>query len=138
MKILLATDGSDASARAARLIAPFLSETDEVGVVVVLSYALHPYGEGEDPERLERVKTASAAADAVAKPVVDTLSHLGDRVSVGYRFGYPSDEIALEADEWEPDIIVLGRRGLRGPVRWLGSVSEHVLHHAKVPVLLVP
>ncbi len=65
MKILLATDGSDASARAARLITPFLSETDDVRVVVVLSYALYPYGEGEDPERTERVRAAAGAADVI-------------------------------------------------------------------------
>ena len=40
--------------------------------------------------------------------------------------------------DWKPDLVVMGRRGVHGLERWIGSVSEHVLHHAKVPLLLIP
>ena len=43
------------------------------------------------------------------------------------------------AQSWGPDLIVVGRRGQSPVKRWLlGSVSERIVHHASVPVLLVP
>ena len=60
------------------------------------------------------------------------------RVEVRHRFGNPADEILAEAQEREPDLIVVGRRGLSAPGRWLiGSVSDRVVRHAHAPVLVV-
>jgi nucleotide-binding universal stress UspA family protein len=98
---------------------------------------MYPYGERDSSETAEMEKAASARVEANSKDVVQALGDMGERLTIRRRFGHPPDEIALEVAEWEPDLVVLGRRGLRGPARWLGSVSEHVLHHAKVPVLLV-
>jgi nucleotide-binding universal stress UspA family protein len=59
-------------------------------------------------------------------------------VEVSHRFGNPTEEIVAEIGDWNPDLVVMGRRGVHGLERWIGSVSEHVLHHAKVAMLLVP
>jgi nucleotide-binding universal stress UspA family protein len=49
-----------------------------------------------------------------------------------------ADTIVASADELDADLIVLGARGLAGVRAFLGSVSNHVLQHAKRPVLVVP
>ena len=50
----------------------------------------------------------------------------------------PADAIAKVADARGADEIVIGSRGL-GRVRTaLGSVSQEVLHRAKVPVVVIP
>ena len=138
MKILFATDGSEATARAASFLAPLVGAgTDQVRVLIVLPYVMHPHGERGSPERARMEAAAAAQVEEISNDVVRALGDMGDRLTIRRRFGHPPDEIALAVAEWEPDLVVLGRRGLRGPARWLGSVSERVLHQAKVPVLLV-
>lgn len=43
------------------------------------------------------------------------------------------------ADELRPDVIVTGTRGISGwKSLWQSSTSDSVLHHADVPVFVVP
>ena len=51
--------------------------------------------------------------------------------------GRPQAEILILAEEENMDMIITGTRGM-GTVRrtLLGSVSDHVLHHSHVPVLI--
>lgn len=51
--------------------------------------------------------------------------------------GSPRIEILRMAEEDKVDMIITGTRG-KGTVRrtLMGSVSDHVLHHAHVPVLI--
>ena len=51
----------------------------------------------------------------------------------------PGEGIVKTAEEKHVSMIIMGTRGL-GTVRRtvLGSVSDYVLHHAKVPVAVVP
>lgn len=63
---------------------------------------------------------------------------MGARVDVRHRVGNPADEILAEAQDRDPDLIVVGRRGLSAPGRWLvGSVSDRAVRHAHEPVLVV-
>ncbi len=51
----------------------------------------------------------------------------------------PSSSIVKMAKTWEPDLIIMGRRGLTGlSEMFLGSVSNYVVHHASCSVLLIP
>ena len=58
-----------------------------------------------------------------------TLQHL---------HGYPGHTIISAAEEQNVDMIVCGSRGL-GLIRRtiMGSVSDYVLHHAHIPVIVV-
>ena len=66
------------------------------------------------------------------------LERAGYEVSIAHRFGNAGDDIVGEIADWHPDLVVIGKRGLRGVQRWLGSVSERVIHRANVPLLVVP
>ena len=53
--------------------------------------------------------------------------------------GKAHEMILKVADEWEADLIVLGTHGRTGLSHLImGSVAEHVVRHAKIPVLIVP
>jgi nucleotide-binding universal stress UspA family protein len=55
-----------------------------------------------------------------------------------YKVGDPGTQICDLARSWSADLIVLGRRGHTGLTEMLaGSVSNHVLHHALCPVLVI-
>uniref|UniRef100_H2YBW7 UspA domain-containing protein n=1 Tax=Ciona savignyi TaxID=51511 RepID=H2YBW7_CIOSA len=51
----------------------------------------------------------------------------------------PGEAIVKIATDENCDVIVMGSRGL-GAVRRtiLGSVSDYVIHHAKIPVIICP
>jgi nucleotide-binding universal stress UspA family protein len=52
--------------------------------------------------------------------------------------GKPADEICEHAGKSQIDLIVMTSHGLGGFTGWaIGSVSEKVVKHAKIPVLLV-
>ena len=52
--------------------------------------------------------------------------------------GNPGSHICDLARDWGADLIVIGRRGLTGLQEiFLGSVSNHVIHHAPCSVLVV-
>ena len=52
---------------------------------------------------------------------------------------HPPDDIIKTAENWEADLIVIGTHGRTGLTHLLmGSVAEHVIHHSKIPVMVVP
>lgn len=52
--------------------------------------------------------------------------------------GRVSDQVIRHAQEWKPDLIVIGTHGRRGVGRaLLGSDAEQILRMAPVPVLMV-
>ena len=53
--------------------------------------------------------------------------------------GKPGEAICNKAKECKADMIVMGSRGLNAVRRtFVGSVSDYVLHHASVPITIVP
>lgn len=53
--------------------------------------------------------------------------------------GHPAEDIIKTAINWEADLIIIGTHGKKGIAKLLSShVSDYVLHHAKVPVMLIP
>ncbi|CAI2736275.1 unnamed protein product [Schistosoma spindalis] len=51
----------------------------------------------------------------------------------------PGENIVRIANEHGVDLVIIGNRGI-GTVKrtFLGSVSDYVLHHANVPVIIIP
>ena len=139
--VLMATDGSAQSVKAARVVAGLLSAAHaKVRLITVLSMELTPYsylGDLSDAEA-RRAKIDEATEKAVEE-VRQIFGEVGITTTVRRRFGNPADEILSEIAEWDPDLVVVGRRGLSRPASLvLGSVSSSLLHHSRVPVLVVP
>lgn len=139
-KILLATDGSAFSERAAQSIAerPWPEGTGiEVLSVVELTlgnaqaWFEPPYVEAEQMEPL-REAAMKRAQNAVAS-AVEILSKTFPKVdeSISVLLSGPKSVIIEEADKTGADLIVVGSHGHRGMERFLlGSVSEAVALHA--------
>lgn len=141
MKVLVATDGSEPIVRACELLVTMLPVDARVRLLTVLSYDRYPHAlaAGEhlaDEAGLERA--AAEAADDACRDARVLFEKVGIAVEQRHRFGNPVDEILTEAEEWDPTLLVLGRRGVHGVERILGSVSEHVLRRATIPTLMVP
>ncbi|MEB3211256.1 MAG: universal stress protein [Leptolyngbyaceae bacterium] len=64
------------------------------------------------------------------------LHHL--HVEYDYQVTDAGSGLCRKAEEWEADLIVIGRRGRQGLTEMLlGSVSNYVVHHAPCMVLVV-
>ena len=142
-KILLPTDGSQASLVAARTAGTVAEAHD--GVVHPLVAVEYRYIEDDDlPEHIratirERIdRRARAALQQASAAAVSA----GGRSSPGsLRVGPAPDAILQEAAAGEYDLIVMSSRGLgkeQGHERLVGSVTERVLHRASCPVLVIP
>ena len=141
LSVLLATDGSDHSVKAARVLVTVLGgRSAEVRLVTVLSMEMEPtsyLGELSDAEQ-RRARIAQETETAVGE-IRRILEEGGLPVSVRHRFGNPPDEVLAEVEELVPDLVVVGRRGVgRAASLVLGSVSSFLLRHSAVPVLTVP
>ncbi|HEY9642001.1 MAG TPA: universal stress protein [Coleofasciculaceae cyanobacterium] len=56
-----------------------------------------------------------------------------------YKIAEPGQGLCHMAQQWEADLVMMGRRGRKGLTEaLLGSVSNYVLHHAPCPVLVIP
>lgn len=139
MRVLVAVDGSAPALRACEVLTKLLPAGSEVMLLTVLSYSDYPYSLigghlSDERQRMEMARFELKSAQTDARAV---LEDAGFRVVVVHRFGYPPDEIVSELTDHGADLVVLGRRGLRGPARWLNSVSQRVMHRTDTPVLLV-
>jgi nucleotide-binding universal stress UspA family protein len=135
-KILLATDGSPSSTKAAeQLVERFGGAPGLVTLLYVLP--MERAGDSSSPagsERLERLQATIEEGCSVARKV---LASGGIACEVVTRFGEPAEEILRMAQEGGFDWLVVGRRGLgRAGKLLLGSVSDKVVKAAACPVIV--
>ena len=82
------------------------------------------------------------AQDKIAESIIDrTIKKFAGDLQVSHftEFGSTADGIISCAKEFKADLIVIGTHSRSGIDRLLmGSVAEHVVRHAEVPVLVVP
>ena len=142
-KILLATDGSEEAAHAARTAAALSEKTGSELHVVYVEHLPHPYALSEAtiyyPEMRDEVRqTARQEAREKLAAEVERIEAVCGVAGTHARIGHPDAEISHLAEEMGAGLIVIGSRGL-GPVRrlLLGSVSSSVVRHAHGPVLVV-
>ena len=106
---------------------------------LILVHAFHPIPKEWGSPFLEQAGVH--ALSAVEKVMREAQSKLGDttlQVVTEVLEGPPAEAILRVAETRECDLIVMGSRGL-GELKavLLGSVSDKVLHHSTVPVLIV-
>lgn len=139
MKVLLGYDGSK-NAKIALTKATELTKDSENELVVVVAahmpipapYASRSYYEQVRSDTLEHANNLLSEASELAKQ-----SGVA-RVSGSVKEGLPQEVIVSYASETGADMIVLGRRGVRGVGRGLiGSVSSSVLAQSTCDVLVV-
>jgi nucleotide-binding universal stress UspA family protein len=125
-RVLLATDGSETSAAAARALAgrPWPEESEFRVVTVEEPWAIKP------PSRRHADEAVSSAEKVLASAGLNT--------SGAVLAGNPKNVILEEAKKWDADLIVVGSHGRRGFKRFmLGSVSEAVAMNAHCSVVVV-
>ncbi len=152
-QLLLATDGSESSLEAARLVRDLLNPAALARVTILavappleltpfygasVGYGMYGSGGGLSQETWDALSVAAerTAQDALQRTVTELNSTAPVETTV--RRGSPADEIVRCATERGAGLIVMGSRGW-GEMHavLLGSVSERVLHTAPCPVLIV-
>lgn len=130
--ILLACDGSEATARAARYVAAMHRPDADVVLLTVMPHEAQPGAAfaGASGEHERRVEHATGEAGRI-------LREAGVRARVVVGYGSPLEEILRCAKQERVEAIVVGRRGAGLTRALLGSVSERVVGQAKQPVVVV-
>ena len=138
-KILVTTDGSK-NAEKALMEARKLAEdrgTDIVVLTVIKDTVLIPYMTEENynmPTKDDLEKIGNKSLDMASNFFEDFKGE----VKFKLRAGDVANTIIDESEKGDYDIIVMGSRGLGTFSRTIiGSVSNKVLNHAKINVLIV-
>lgn len=142
MRYIVATDGSNASIKAAR----FLMEhscpgaEDEIFVIYVFPLPTDPEcydGVVSLPTQASDERIARVAAPILEK-TVDVMRSTGSTINEVVLVGNPAKEIVEFATNLSVDLIVAGTRG-RSPARelYLGSISNALTHRAPCSILIV-
>lgn len=141
-KILVPTDGSDMALQAAKY-ARFVAEkfSSEVTLLHVVQnyYALPAFSMPDmvtiPMSVLQDLETNGKIILAATKEIFDDW---GGKVETRMEYGPPGKLIVEIASSEAFSLIVMGRRGLSGVTGLvLGSVSNHIIHYAPCPALIV-
>jgi len=151
--ILLVTDGSPYSQRAAHYLSQFpLPSVKDIRVMHVLSpferpVMMEPYYGGwqtiyaQFPTLEEQVaieKREAKAGEALLKRTSSLLERKGIKPTSVLTRGDAATEIIEYASMHQLDLIVAGSRGLsQFKSWWMGSVSRKLVHYSKCSVLIV-
>lgn len=130
MKILFAYDGSEcADAAIEDLRRAGLPDDAQIAVLSVAEHWLPPPSSLEFLAEVDKVKEFRALAERAAI----RLHEVNPRweIKTESPIGSPASLIIEKADEWKPDLIVIGSHGRTALGRFFfGSVSQKVLHEA--------
>ena len=142
-KILLATDGSETSMRAANIA---VSIGKKAGATVTAVYVVDVHRLAQLPGYAAMPGIKDNLMELMFKEGSEALEEVEDMArdaGVAYERvvaeGDPGEELLKLCRDPGFDLIVLGTIGKSGLKRFLlGSVAEKVVRHSHVPVLVVP
>jgi nucleotide-binding universal stress UspA family protein len=150
-KALIATDGSDYANAAATRAKELLHAGTEFTLLTVVPPPVMPVGApvtGIEAAPITMPETTEELTEAYREEANQNLERtaraVGDPADPNYRvirrveYGDAAAEICRVAEDEHFDVIVVGSHGSGFVKRvFLGSVSQHLLHHAPCPVLVV-
>jgi len=142
-KILIATDGSETSMRAANMA---VSIGKASGASLTAVYVLDVHRLAQLPGYAAMPGIKDNLMELMLKEGGEALEEIGDMArdaNVAYERvvveGDPGEELLKLCSDQGFDLIVLGSIGKSGLTKFLlGSVAEKVVRHAHIPVLVVP
>lgn len=135
-RLLLAADGSDNGLRAVDE-AVKIASLSEGCVIEVIFVDEHANTRVDLPLPLSKKERELAEREQIV-PVMDKIKAHGIHQEFKVLFGDPAMALTEYANETHGDMIIIGRRGLNALQEMiLGSVSQHVVKKADIPVLVV-
>jgi len=143
-KILFATDGSEYAEIAEKYAIKLAKdENGEITAINVrdISYATIPTGMNEGVGLQSSIGDIIENEKKSGEEILNKFKENAERENVKantiVKIGRPDKEI-IEESKNGYDVIVIGSKGLTGIKRYLlGSVAEHVVRYAEIPVLVV-
>lgn len=135
-KILLTTDGSKGSEKAAKHAIIMADKYDSMIYVLTVLETRPTSGVTIDILKRE----GEIALDNISKIFKDLEEAFENKIEKHFlmKEGTPADEILKTAEENDIDIIVMGASGKHRLERFiLGSVAEQVVRDSKCPVLTI-
>ena len=134
-KILVAVDDSSATAT---VFAKALELAQRDAAQLMIGHSIDLASSSQVTVNLVDLEIQTEQAQGLLRFYYQKAKKQGVRAEFSYHTGDPGTNICDLASNWGADLIVLGRRGLKGFVELLaGSVSNHVVHHAPCSVLVV-
>lgn len=126
LRVLIGFDGSPHAEQALREARAIFGS--RLGTLILAEVVSFDTAEEDSAEATDEVSGRLAAA---------TADITGTEVRHEVLAGPPGETLCWYAADGNADMIVVGRRGRGMSRRLLGSVSAHLVEHARVPVLVV-
>ena len=147
MKVLVGFDGSPDATAAIRVGAALFPEAHaHIAHVWMPPFTVHP-----SPAQRREARTVEGfiqlleeqgrtRADEITRDGLRLAEATGWTAEPASRRGFAGEglELARLAEQLDPDVLIVGARGMSGLRALLGSVSDAVAHYSPVPVLVVP
>jgi len=145
-KVLIPVDGSEDSQGAFDFYIDNLMKKDDEVEILHIQHTPHlSVLSLHDPMNIPVEEWSHKLKDEVKKSqaliahyeILCEQKHLAKKSLLGS--GKPGEAICEKAKECGADMIVMGSRGQNAVRRtFVGSVSDYVLHHAHIPITIVP
>lgn len=137
MKILLATDGSEYSEKAAKFLAGFnFSPDDEINILHAINWI--PVATEWEALYYNFNEIRDEVVPKILASTADILKPVKAKIRTSFKEDYPDKAIVDASEESGVDLIVMGARGIRGIGSYIiGSITKLVALKSSRPVLIV-